>query len=263
MKAKRRVHEQPLLAPERNDPPQPGSELRGVAPIHQARSEATYQALIAAGRKALENQSFEQMTVANLARSAGASVGAFYGRFDNKRAFFSAIQETVVAEVEAHVRAQLDALDIAGADARTFLCVIAEIWACIFRDNKGLYRAAFKDSSAAPHVWTPFKRLGWHAAAMVSAKLLPRLSKMGAHSTERDVRIAMQFMNGMLVNATINDPGPIHLESDEMVPYLKRLLCAFLGLDVLGTADAGCSRDVKPLPARTASRARTASPHHE
>ena len=98
---------------------------------------------------------------------------------------------------------------------------------------------------------------------MVSEKLLPRLSEMGRHSTERDVRIAMQFMNGMLVNATINDPGPIHLESDEMVPYLKRLLCAFLGLDVPGTWDAGCSGNVKRLSAPTASRARIASPHHE
>lgn len=212
-------------------PPDTSGEWNGVVPIQQARSEATYQALILAGRTALENQSFQEMTIANLARSAGASVGAFYGRFENKQAYFSAIQETVVAEAEAQIRRQLDELEEADADVVQFLCTVATIWVSIFRDNKGLYRAAFKDSCTQPHLWTPFKRLGWRGAAVVTEKLLPRLAAIGKPSSERNMRIAMQFMNGMLVNATINDPGPIHLEDKEMVPYLVRLLCTFMGVE--------------------------------
>lgn len=212
-------------------PPERTGEWNGVVPIQQARSEATYQALILAGRTALEDQSFQGLTIATLARNAGASVGAFYGRFENKQAYFSAIQETVVAEAQAHIRQRLDVLDAADADVAQFLCTIATIWASIFRDNKGLYRAAFKDSCTQPQLWTPFKRLGWHGAAVVTEKLLPRLAAMGRPSNERDIRIAMQFMNGMLVNATINDPGPIRLEDEEMVPYLVRLLCTFMGVE--------------------------------
>jgi AcrR family transcriptional regulator len=200
-------------------------------PIQQARSEATYQALISAGRKALEEHRFGEMTIASLARSAGASVGAFYGRFENKQAYFSAIQETVVAEEEARVNRFLNQLDEADASVAEFICVIAAMWVSIFGQNRGLYLAAFKDSTSLPNVWTPFKRLGWQAAGRVTAKLLPRLKRMRTPSTERDIRIAMQFMNGMLVNATINDPGPIHLKDKEMVPYLIRLLCTFLGVE--------------------------------
>jgi AcrR family transcriptional regulator len=233
----------------RSEPPPALVEWKGVTPPHQARSEATYHALIEAGRKALANQSFEKTTIAALARSAGTSVGAFYGRFENKQAYFSAIQETVVAEIAAEVRDSFDALDAAGGDTVDFLGLLAEVLAGIFRDNKGLYRAAFKDASALPHIWTPFKRLGWAIASMAAAKLTPRLAQIGRPATERDVRIAIQFMNGMLVNATINDPGPIHLEDDEMVPYLKRMLFAFLAVEQEAPARPG-----RPAAARRAAK---------
>jgi hypothetical protein len=38
-------------------------------------------------------------------------------------------------------------------------------------------------------------------------------------------------MNGLLVNATINDPGPIHVEDEELVSALQRMLFAFLGVE--------------------------------
>jgi AcrR family transcriptional regulator len=215
----------------RSEPPAALVEWKGVTPAHQARSEATYHALIKAGRKALANQSFEEMTIAALARSAGTSVGAFYGRFENKQAYFSAIQETVVAEIAADVSESFEALDAAQGSAVEFLGLLAETLAGIFRNNKGLYRAAVKDASALPHIWTPFKRLGWAIASMAAAKLTPRLAELGKPASEHDVRVAIQLMNGMLVNATINDPGPIHLEDDEMVSCLKRMLFAFLGVE--------------------------------
>lgn len=221
-------------------PPKPKDEWNGVVPVQQARSEATYQALINAGRTAMEEHRFGEMTIAGLARSAGASVGAFYGRFANRQAYFSAIQETVVAEEEARVNRFLTQLEEADAPVAEFICVIASVWVSIFRRNRGLYLAAFRDSTSLPHVWTPFKRLGWQAAGQVAAKLVPRLESMGKPSTERDIRIAMQFMNGVLVNATINDPGPIHLEDEEMVPYLIRLLCTFLGVPPPGARLGNC-----------------------
>ena len=204
----------------------------GVTPMQQARSEATFHALIRAGRDALESKGLESMTIARLAEAAGASVGAFYGRFENRRAYFSAIQETVVAEVETNVRRAIDALDRNNVNAAEFLSAIAPIWVTIFRDNRGLYLAAFKDSTSQPGAWTPFKRLGWNMAALIVERLLPRLAELGKTDTEREIRIAMQFVNGLLVNATINDPGPIRLDDPEMEGNIARFLCSFFGLEL-------------------------------
>lgn len=205
---------------------------RGVAPTQQARSEATFHALIRAGRVALESKGFDEMTIAGLAEAAGVSVGAFYGRFENKQAYFAAIQKIVVAEIEANIRREVDVLDGKRVDAVEFLAALARIWVGFFRANRGLYLAAFKHSTTQPGVWTPFKQLGWNMAALIVERLLPRLKAMGKTDTDRDVRIAMQFMNGMLVNATINDPGPIRLDGPEMEQNIARFLCSFFGLEL-------------------------------
>lgn len=203
----------------------------GVAPIQQARSEATFHALIRAGREVVETRGFEGMTIAGLAEAAGVSVGAFYGRFENKQAYLSAIQEIAVAEVAASVRRTFDEADRQGADAHGFLEVVARTWVAIFRENRGLYLGAFKDSTTRPGAWTPFKQLGWNMAALVVERLLPRLQALGKNDTEREVRIALQFVNGLLVNATINDPGPIRLGDPEMEINIARFLCSFFGLE--------------------------------
>jgi len=202
----------------------------GVAPIQQARSEATFRALIGAGRAAVEDRGFEGMTIAGLAEAAGVSVGAFYGRFENKQAYFSAIQEITVAEIAASVRRAFDQCDRRGADVAEFLAVVARTWVSIFRENRGLYLAAFKDSTTRPGAWTPFKQLGWNMAELLVERLLPRLQALGKPDTEREVRIALQFVNGLLVNATINDPGPIRLDDPEMEFNIARFLCSFFGL---------------------------------
>ena len=235
----------PALQSARTGPPAALVEWKGVAPIRQARSGATYQSLIDTGRAALENQSFGSTTIAGLARTAGTSVGAFYGRFENKDAYFAAIQETVVSEVADDVRNRLEKLDAAGGSAVEFLGLLAEMLASIFRDNKGLYRSAFKHSMATPDVWTPFKRLGWAIASMSAAKIIPRLAAIGRPTTERELRIAIQFMNGLLVNATINDPGPVHLEDAELVASLKRMLFAFLGVEAIPPSRAARSKTAK------------------
>lgn len=58
-------------------------------------------------------------------------------------------------------------------------------------------------------------------------KLLPRLD---AKVDALQVRLAMQFVNGLLVNATINDPGPVELDDPGMEEHVARFLCVYLGV---------------------------------
>ena len=215
--------------------------FNGVTPALQARSERTFHALIRAGRKALETKGFDAVTISELARAAGTSVGAFYGRFENKEAFFFAIQEIAIAEVGADLRAYFDQPEIETADNAGFLRAVAHYWVRVFRMHRGLYLAASKHSSTRPGAWTPFKRLGWDSAALVIEKLSPRLKKLGISDPEREVRVALQFVNGLLVNATLNDPGPIRLDDKDMEENITRFLCSFFRVD-----DARASSRAKP-----------------
>lgn len=216
--------------------------IQGVTPARQARSEATFQALIREGRRALDGGSLEKISIGEVCRGAGTSVGAFYGRFENKEVFFTAIQQVVIGDVWEVMQQLLNDLDRRDAPAAEFLDVIAEFWVRIYRDNRGLYLAAFKHASTRPGAWTPFKKLGWSGSALIATKLVNRLPN-GAD--ELLVRQAMQFVNGLLVNATINDPGPIHMDDHGMVEHVRRFLHLYLGVPDRSAGTAARSRPAR------------------
>ena len=208
--------------------------LRGVTPARQARSEATFQALIQAGRKALEQKFFDELTIGDIARAAGASVGAFYGRFENKEVFFSAIQEITVSDIEKLLRVRLADPAIEAADDAAFLAAFAKFSVGVFREHRGLYIASFKHSSTRPGAWSPIRRLGYNISGLVAERLAPRLRQRGVPATEREIRVGLQFMNGLLVNAVLNDPGPLSLDDREMEQAIARFLCSFFRIDTAG-----------------------------
>ena len=203
----------------------------GVRPVQQARSKATLLALLKAGRESLEEGTLDELKISKVAKRAGTSVGAFYGRFENKEVFFYAIQETTLSELRTQLDAMFAHLQSTQADAHQYIDTLTKFWVSIFRNNRGLYRAAFKHSSAVPGVWTPFKRLGYRGSQLLVETLLPVLEDQGVECDEKQIRVAMQFVNGLLVNATINDPGPVRLDDKDMQGYVARFLCTFLGLE--------------------------------
>lgn len=211
-------------------------QIEGVMPTQQARSGATMLALLRAGRQALEQGGLDNMTISEIARSAGTSVGAFYGRFENKEAFFAAVQTMVISEIEVDFDAMFEALERDEVDVVEMLHAISVFWVGLFRSNRGLYQAAFKHASAQPGVWTPFKRLGYKASGMIVEHVLPRLRQMGLATEEVQIRMAMQFANGLLINSVINDPGPVKLDDPDMEVHVARFLCTFLGVPVASSA---------------------------
>lgn len=215
-----------------------------VKPVQQARSRAKLISLLKAGRAALERGTLEEMKINEVAREAGTSVGAFYGRFENKEGFFLAIQEMVIVEMETNMVALFDRLNEEDASLQRFLTELSSYWVSMYRSNRGLYRAAFKHSSTLPDVWTPFKRLGYRGSARIAENVLARSAKLGIDCDEHRVRAAMQFVNGLLVNSIINDPGPVRLDSPEMEAHVARFLCTFLGVEPVELT-AGSGRKTK------------------
>ena len=59
--------------------------------IKQKRGRKTYDALIETGFALLEHRELETISIAELARAAGYSTGAFYTRFRSKDEFFDAM----------------------------------------------------------------------------------------------------------------------------------------------------------------------------
>src|SRR3954454_14769615 len=90
---------------------QPPSELDlpGVTPSRQQRSRETTAALLAAGAEMLRTHSLAELSIEALCRQVGATVGAFYSRFESKEAYFNALMALAARDGERRVS------DLAGA----------------------------------------------------------------------------------------------------------------------------------------------------
>ena len=64
---------------------------RWALPVKQKRAGETRDRLLTAGFKLLRRKRFDELSVADIARAAGCSVGVFYVRFVDKEQFFLAL----------------------------------------------------------------------------------------------------------------------------------------------------------------------------
>ena len=79
------------------------SQTHGVA-IKQERGQLTHDKLIATGFRMLELTDLQEISIAELTREAGYSVGAFYSRFRSKDEFFDAL---IAKHLETRTRVQV------------------------------------------------------------------------------------------------------------------------------------------------------------
>ena len=66
---------------------------QGARPALQSRSRATRDKLVASLERCLRKKTFENITVAEIAKEAGLAVGTVYRRFENKDAFIPVLFE--------------------------------------------------------------------------------------------------------------------------------------------------------------------------
>jgi len=71
-----------------------------IQPPQQARSRASMNQMLDAAAQLLETKTFDELTIAEVVQQAGASVGAFYGRFKDKDALLQALDERFFSEFE-------------------------------------------------------------------------------------------------------------------------------------------------------------------
>ena len=208
--------------------PQPApAALRTVQP----RARATRDSLLSAGRGLLAQRGLHELSIADIAGAIGLSVGSFYGRFQDKEAFFALLQEQVTAEWLATGRALLRDADESGRAPGALVAEVCAEVAGVFRRDAGFIRSALKHSSTHPEVWTPIKHVGQIFVEELTGHLAPALLHLGPRQRRPRVRFAMQMVFGTCVNAVLNDPGPMQLDDRGLERELARAVSAYLGLN--------------------------------
>jgi AcrR family transcriptional regulator len=201
-------------------------DLPGVAPSRQKRSRETTLALLRAGAGMLRTRSLAELSIEALCAEVGATVGAFYSRFDSKEAYFNALMALAARDGEQRLG------DIRRPSPDTSLDKLCQIivsgiivW---MRNHEGVLRAALQHDDTRPDKWTPFKALAKATTMRAAPLLLPAMGKGRKAAKTRAVAFGFQIVLGTLVNAILNDPGPLPLRSKEMETRLAGCLLLLL-----------------------------------
>jgi AcrR family transcriptional regulator len=127
--------------------------LDGVLPVKQLRARRSRDRMLHAGQKLVAKRPIDALLVADIARAANSSVGAFYLRFRDKDAFFRAL----IAQYLAEARAETLELFATIADDRLITELVAKT-ANRFRRYSGLIRSAIRKRMEDATVWEPIRR---------------------------------------------------------------------------------------------------------
>jgi AcrR family transcriptional regulator len=202
-------------------------DLPGVTPSRQKRSRETTLALLQAGAELLRSRSLGELSIEALCAKVGATVGAFYSRFESKEAYFNALMALAARDGEHRLSGLPgDILRDADLAARCRFLVGGVIaW---IRAHEGVLRAALQHDDTRPDKWTAFKQLARATTERATPVLLPAMGKGRKAAKTRAIAFGFQVVLGTLVNAILNDPGPLSLHDKEMEVRLGNCLLLLL-----------------------------------
>jgi AcrR family transcriptional regulator len=213
------------------------SSIASAKRIKQKRSQKTYDALIETCFAMLEHRELNEISIAELARKAGYSVGAFYARFESKDELFDAMIERHIEQRRA-VRAR----QFATAPDESLIREVVEETVHYFWTRRRFWRAALIRSIDDPEFWEPLRNLSHELQDAFIARLSKHARRPLTKTEQTNVRFAVQLVLDTVNNTIINRPGPIFMGQASFVDGLVRAFRLVSGYDELGTTTPKRSR---------------------
>ena len=176
----------------------------------------------------LKKREWDSITVAELSRSAGYSVGAFYARFRSK-------EELLVALVSHHRKARKAALEhfFASHNNDDFIDELIKDIVHYHWNNRNFWRTAQVRGMRDPEFWEPIRQGGHDVASKTIEMLSRQAGRPLTDEEEINVRFAFQITFGTLNNSVINRPGPIFMNQKLFVKKLTQAFRLVSNCDIL------------------------------
>lgn len=200
--------------------------LPEVQPSQQQRSVKTAFALIKAGETLLMDRSFESLSIEDVCAKAGTTVGAFYGRFENKQAFLVAMQRYASLRGAARLQDFFEQKTAENAPLDDICRALVSMQVKGYRANLGVMRSSLRHQEDG--MWDIFRELGDRQRAVLTELISPHLVHLPQAQRALRIQFSHQLMVGMLVHATLNNPGPVHLQDASLIQELTTMLTAYL-----------------------------------
>lgn len=193
------------------------------------RDQRTFN-LYEAARRLIANADYEQVSVARIAAEAGVSVGAFYERFPSKEDFLNRMIWRRLHWAADRARRELDLDTLRGRKPETIVRSIVEQIVTTFHGaGAGVLRAALKRASIRPPYLEPLLEYREELAERAVALLAHRVR--GARDPVHAVRAIMQMVHATLLDALLQDHGPLRAGRRKTVDTITRVILLSLRIN--------------------------------
>lgn len=201
----------------------------------QERSRLTAERITAAALALLERKSFAELTVVEIARKAGVSVGGFYARFPSKQALLQYFDATIVEGILERAARELDSERLTGADARTVVTTYIRLAVSMFRRHRAvLQQVALRSRTSTD---PSFKQRIRKANAFLHGRFRALLEERSAELGHPEPRVAID-LGLTFVSAAMREyvlfaefrPDFASIADARLVRELSDAFCAYLGV---------------------------------
>jgi AcrR family transcriptional regulator len=172
--------------------------MASVRPPQQARSRATLHRFLESALDLLGERRFEEASVAEIARRAGASVGAFYARFPDKEALLGYLNDRLFEEGERLWDEFLAPERWQGRSAAEIVEAVVSRLVERRRANRGLLRALtlYARARPGPRFTANARAMNRHVHRRLTELLLARRDEIAHPEPEQAISFGLLLVDG-------------------------------------------------------------------
>lgn len=179
----------------------------------------------------------EDISIFELSRVAGYSVGAFYARFRSKDEFFDALIEK---HVERRTTTQKHLVE--SLPRKTLVPELVSNIVDYYWDHHVFWRAVLRRTLRDPALWQPFRQHFGENLERFSTRIEQEIRRPLTEQEIRSITFAFQTLMGTINISIINQPGPVFIGQDLFKEELTRSFILISGLDEI----LGARKPAKP-----------------
>ena len=198
----------------------------------QARSERTLSRILDAAEKLFLEKGPSDVSVGDIVREAGSSVGGFYARFRDKNELLVALSEQTQRRLTDRVGALMDPGTWGDASLREIVHVCAEEIVRHILSRRRLQSAILQSVAADSSRWQHGIEFRTRLVEGVTALMLTRREEITHPVPERAARFAIETALALMDQRALFGDLQEHWRLDEetLIQEMERLVLAYLGV---------------------------------
>ena len=210
----------------------PLQQLEWVRPPQQARSAQTLERLLDAAEQLISESGVEATTVADVARKAESSVGAFYARFPDKDALVRCVAERFYHQAVDTVEVVLEPARWDGHTLREVIESAVSFLVQIFHGRRRLIRAVSLRASTDAALSALGERLGEVVSQRLYGLLVHRGETMTHPRPEQAVRLAVWLVLAAFhARCMFSDDAPAPIPEHTLVSEITQIAFSYFGIE--------------------------------